>query len=56
MTNEKSQMENEALLAAFSHCPGPRMKPIVSLAHVQVGDVRVDFGRRNVAVSQQRLH
>ena len=32
------------------------MEPIVSLAHVQVRDVRVDLRGRNVAVAQQRLH
>ena len=35
---------------------GSRMKSIVSLAHVHVGDVRVDLRRRNVAMAQQRLH
>ena len=32
------------------------MKSIVRLAHVQVGDVRVNLSRRDVTVSQQRLH
>ena len=32
------------------------MKPIISLAHVQVGDVSVDFSRGNIRVAQQRLH
>ena len=41
---------------AFSGTACPWMKPIVSLAHVQVGDMRVDFRGRNVAVSQQSLH
>jgi hypothetical protein len=34
----------------------PRMKAIVSLAHVQVSDVRINFGGGNVRVTQQRLH
>src|SRR5262245_3343741 len=32
------------------------MKSIVGLAHVEVSYVRVDLRRRNIAVSQQRLH
>jgi hypothetical protein len=32
------------------------MKPIICLAHVQVGDVRVNLSRRNVTMSEQRLH
>ncbi len=32
------------------------MKSIVSLAHVQVGDVRVNLSGRNVRMAQQRLH
>src|SRR6266404_3051972 len=34
----------------------PRMKSIVVLAHVQVGDVSVDFSRGNVGVAQKRLY
>ena len=32
------------------------MKTIIGFAHVQVGDVRIDLRRRNVAVAEQRLH
>ena len=32
------------------------MKSIVRLAHVYIGNVRVNLGRRDVGVSQQRLH
>src|SRR5207247_9775315 len=35
---------------------GPWMKSIVRLAHVQVGNVRIDFSCRNVCVAQHRLH
>jgi len=34
----------------------PWMKTIVSFAHVQVGDMRIDFRRRNVRVTEHRLH
>src|SRR5260370_26649841 len=70
MANEKQKMINgksvscpfvesiTVLLPALSttrrSCP--RMKSIVSLAPVQVCDVRVNFGGRNVRVAQQRLH
>jgi len=43
-------------LADLPGRPRPRMKSIVSLAHVQVGNVRIDFSGRNVRVAQQRLY
>src|SRR5205807_4510184 len=35
---------------------GSRMKSIVSLPHMHVGDVGVNLRRRNVAVPEQGLH
>src|SRR6266403_2656432 len=54
-------METCDLLRANSLALAPRaarpwMKSIVSLAHVQVSDVRINLRRRNVRVAQERLH
>ena len=51
-------MENGSysLLAPFRRYLRPRMKSIVCLAHVHIGDVGVNLGRRDVAVAEQCLH
>lgn len=32
------------------------MKSIISLTHVQIGNVRIDLSSRNIAVAEQRLN
>ena len=40
---------------SLSRRPGSRVKSIVSLAHVQIRDVRVNLSRGNIAMAQERL-
>src|SRR5437870_1511304 len=36
--------------------PSSRMKSIVGFTHVQIGNVRINLGRRDVCMPEQRLH
>ena len=51
-------MENGSyfLLAPFRRYLRPRVKSIVCLAHVHIGDVCVNLSRRDVAVAEECLH